>query len=602
MILQALAEHYQRLLNDPGSGVAPPGYSPTKVSHALVLTKEGKLIDVLPFGTSQGKKRVYPVMVVPEQGKRTSGIAANLLSDNAGYVLGVEKNKQGEIIVNQAKFDDFKTKNELFLETLDSVTARAMKNFLNEWKCDGYLNNNVYLNWIEEVTNGSNLVFKIDEQNGYVHEDSDIKNAWVVWQQQGEKGELGQCLITGETMPIARIHPSIKGVVGSQMSGASIVSFNADSFISYGKVQSYNAPVGEKASFAYATALNYLIASERNRVRLADTTMVFWADRAKGEMEESLLSWLFDPIEEDALDNDARRLAPEVVNQAKSALKEMKQGTKPGNIDFSSDTRCYLLGLAPNAARLSVRFWQENSFGELVKRIGQHYLDLQIVGLERYGTAIAPWRILKELAVQRDSKNIPPLLGGQLLQSILSGRIYPQSLYQAALSRCRVGGEHGGVSVIRAAVVKACLLRKYRSQKQLTKGAAITVSLDTKNTMPAYLLGRLFSVLEKAQKDALGGSINATIRDRYFGAASATPGAVFPLLLKLSQHHLNKAQYGSLLDRKIQNILGALDAKPFPAHLNLEEQGVFILGYYHQNQANYEKSEDKKVKEDNGDE
>ena len=206
------------------------------------------------------------------------------------------------------------------------------------------------------------------------------------------------------------------------------------------------------------------------------------------------------------------------------------------------------------------------------------------------------------MAVQRDSKNIPPLLGGQLLQSILSGRVYPQSLYQAALSRCRGGGEHGGVSTIRAAVVKACLLRKYRIQKQFTKEASITVSLDTKNTMPAYLLGRLFSILEKAQKDALGGNLNATIRDRYFGAASATPGAVFPLLLRLSRHHLNKAQYGSRLDRKIQEVLGALDAKPFPAHLNLEEQGVFILGYYHQNQANYEKNEDKKVKEDNEDE
>ena len=601
MILQALAEHYQRLLNEPDSGVAPPGYSPAKVSHALVLTKEGKLIDVLPLGTSQGKKKIFPVMVVPEQGKRTSGVAANLLSDNASYVLGIEKNKQEKIVVNQVKFDDFRKKNELFLENLDSVTARAMKKFLNEWKCDECLNNG-YLNWIEEIIDGSNLVFKIDGQSGYAHEDAAIKDAWVVWQQQGEVGELGQCLVTGETLPIARIHPSIKGVVGSQTSGASIVSFNADSFISYGKLQSYNAPVGEKSSFAYATALNYLIASERNRVRLADTTMVFWADKAKGELEESLLSWWLDPVEEDALGNDARRLAPEVVNQAKAVLEKMKQGMKPGNIDFSSDTRCYILGLAPNAARLAVRFWQVNSFSELAERIGKHYLDLQIIGLDRYGTAIAPWRILKELAVQRDSKNIPPLLGGQLLQSILSGRMYPQSLYQAALSRCRVGGDHGGVTAIRAAVVKACLLRKYRIQKQFIKEAAITVSLDAKNTMPAYLLGRLFSILEKAQKDALGGSINATIRDRYFGAASATPGTVFPLLLRLSRHHLNKAQYGSLLDRKIQDVLGALDAKPFPAHLNLEEQGVFVLGYYHQNQANYEKGEDKKVKEDNGDE
>lgn len=591
MILQALAEQYERLLADPESGVAPPGYSPAKVSHALVLNAEGELVDVLPLGTNQGKKVLPQIILVPEQEKRASGISANLLCDNSGYVLGIKKNKQGELVAAAAKFNAFQERNKSLLKEVKSPSAKAVVAFLQGWRGDEHLNQPEYQAWLEAVTNGSNLVFKIDGQRGYVHEEAEVRAAWAKSRQNGEKGVVGQCLLTGERLPIARIHPSIKGVIGAQTSGAAIVSFNIDSFISYGKTQSYNAPVGETTAFAYATALNYLTASARNRVRLADTTMVFWADKAQGKREESLLSWWLEPVDDDAEQSDARQLAPEVVAQAKTVLARVKQGLPAGESGFSCETRCCLLGLAPNAARLSVRFWQVNSFGEVLKRIGQHYLDLEIAGLERYGTAIAPWRILKELAVQRDSKNIPPLLGGQLMQSILSGQAYPQTLYAAALGRCRTGGDHGGVTAIRAAVIKACLVRKYRIQKQFQKEAWITVSLDAKNTMPAYLLGRLFSVLEKAQKDALGGGINATIRDRYFGAASATPGAVFPLLLRLSRHHLNKAQYGMHLDRKIQGILGLLDANPFPAHLNMEAQGLFILGYYHQNQANYEKSE-----------
>ena len=592
MILQALAEHYQRLIKAEVPGVAQLGYSLVDVSYVLVLSADGEMIDFYPF---EGKQ------MVPEHKKRQGrDPIPYFLCDKVLYSLGIG-GKEGE---GEKRFQQYRDYNIDILSDASSDEAVAVKKFLERWnprKWDEWSCLQKYANDFNKPAT-LNVIYQIDGCTSFIHQNKQIKD---LWKNRSEENLLnvqkGQCLITGELETIAKTHDvGISGI--SEKANAALVSFNCPSFESYGKKQSYNAPVSQNAAFSYATVLNHLVKNPRTRIRIGDMTIVFWADKANGEMEESLLSWWLDPVEEDALDNDTRRLAPEVVNQAKAVLEKMKQGMKPGSVDFSSDVRCYLLGLAPNAARLSVRFWQVNSFGELAERIGQHYLDLQIIGLERYGTAIAPWRILKELAVQRDSKNIPPLLGGQLLQSILSGRTYPQTLYQAALSRCRVGGDHGGVTAIRAAVVKACLLRKYRIQKQATKEAAITVSLDTKNTIPAYLLGRLFSILEKAQKDALGGNINATIRERYFGAASATPGAVFPLLLRLSRHHLNKAQYGSLLDRKIQDILGALDAKPFPAHLNLEEQGVFILGYYHQNQANYEKGEDKKVKEDNGDE
>ena len=215
--------------------------------------------------------------------------------------------------------------------------------------------------------------------------------------------------------------------------------------------------------------------------------------------------------------------------------------------------------------------------------------------MERIGGIVSPWRTLKAVAVQEDSKNIPPLLGGQLMKVILSGRLYPQTLYNAALARCRTGGEHGGVTTIRAGIIKAFLLRKYRIQNQGYKEGMITVSLNESNKNTAYLLGRLFSLLEKVQKDALGVNINATIRERYFGAASATPGSVFPLLLRLSRHHIAKSEYGNLSDRKMQDVIN--DIEGFPGHLNMDEQGQFILGYYHQNQANYIKNNSSELKE-----
>ena len=354
-------------------------------------------------------------------------------------------------------------------------------------------------------------------------------------ERQGKESESykAQCLITGNMEFVARLHPGIKNVAGAQTSGASLVSFNADAFTSYNKTQSYNAPVGQNAAFAYGTALNYLIASNTNRVRLADTTVVFWADKKSGKAEETMLSWCLDPVDTESDENGGRRMVDAVAaRQAKSVLERIKAGMPPGDTAFDLNTRCYLLGLAPNAARLSVRFWQVSSFGDVLNRIAQHYADMDIIGLEKWDGLVSPWRTLKATAVQEDSKNIPPLLAGQFLKSILNGQMYPQTIYNSVLNRCRTGGEHGGATTIRASIVKAFLTRKYRLGNQTEKEESITMSLNEKNTNTAYRLGRLFSLLEKAQKDALGNEINATIRDRYFGAASATPGSVFSIAAK----------------------------------------------------------------------
>jgi len=243
------------------------------------------------------------------------------------------------------------------------------------------------------------------------------------------------------------------------------------------------------------------------------------------------------------------------------------------------------LGLAPNASRLSIRFWHVDQYGNFLNRIILHYKDLELIRNERYDPEFIPIsRILKETAPLGDTKRIPPLLGGVLMRAILTGLPYPQALYNAILSRIRADQK---VNYIRAAIIKAILNRHYRYY-QKDNEVIIKMSLDEQSTNVAYRLGRLFALLEKAQEDANPG-LNATIKDRYFGAASASPASVFPILLRLAQHHIAKAEYGRLVERRIQEVLSLVNR--FPNYLNLEDQGLFVLGYYHQRQALFTKKE-----------
>lgn len=589
MILQALNEHYYRLLEEPDSGIAPPGYSKVDISFVIVLSEAGEFVDMF---------RVEQEELVPEHKKR-QGVnpPPYFLCDKILYTLGVGKDKSE----GKKRFEQYRDYNLKLLMEAECMESKAVSCFLNSWDPESWDNNAIILRYQSDFDKPANFntVYKIDGQTDYVHRHEKIASIWM--KEQAEKNDearvLGQCLVTGQYGTIARTHDvAIKGA-GGQPAGTALVSFQIESFRSYGKTQSYNAPVSTKVAFAYGTALNYLIASDTNRVRLADTTMVFWADKKGGKAEETVLAWSLDPVDtESGDDDDKRRIDLGAARQAKTILERVKSGLPVGDASFDLKTRCYLLGIAPNAARLSVRFWQVSSFGEVLGKIAMHYNDMEIVGLERIGGIISPWRTLKAIAVQEDAKNIPPLFGGQFLKTILSGQMYPQTVYIAAIMRCRTGGEHGGVNTIRAAIIKAFLLRKYHIQNQHEKEAMITVSLDESNTNTAYRLGRLFSLLEKVQKDALGNEINATIRDRYFGAASATPGSVFPLLMRLSRHHISKAKYGNRIDQKMQEVINGLDS--FPSHLNLEEQGQFILGYYHQSQANYTKSESSDKRKD----
>jgi len=443
---------------------------------------------------------------------------------------------------------------------------------------------------------GGNIVFRLDGTPGFIHDRPAVRAAWERHSAGRESVEQGQCLITGEFGPIARLHDSIKGVVGAQSTGASIVSFNLPAFESYGKEQSFNAPVSEAAAFGYVTALNFLLRSDRHRLRIGDATTVFWAERAAA-VEEDMLAELIDPIgaarggggadraEGTEVTGDYRR-DPQATRLVHDILRRVRDGRPvlAGATRVNPEVRFYILGLSPNASRLSVRFLHVDTFGNLIERIAQHYADMAIALPAWDEDGFFPiWHIVKETAPLADTRRASPLLAGALTRAVLEGADYPESLYTAMISRIRADQK---IDPVRAGMIKACLLRRARIHGNSDKKEMITVSLNEQCADTAYLLGRLFALLEKAQRDATPG-LNATIRDRYFGAASATPQSVFPILLRLAQHHIAKAEYGGLLDKRIEDVVTRIDS--FPAHLSLEQQGMFVLGYYQQRQAFYRK-------------
>ncbi|MBF0477038.1 MAG: type I-C CRISPR-associated protein Cas8c/Csd1, partial [Deltaproteobacteria bacterium] len=419
---------------------------------------------------------------------------------------------------------------------------------------------------------GGNLAFQLDGEDRYLHDRPAIQEVWTTYYAQTASEQFAPCMICGRPSPIARLHPGIRGVFGANSTGAPLVSFNANAFESYGKTQSYNAPVSEEAAFAYTTALNHLLRyGSRQRVQIGDATTVFWTERASPM--EKFMGIIFDPKDDTSDPEDVRLF-----------LEAIRNGRLPHGIDDPS-LKFYILGLSPNVARLAVRFWHVSTVADICSKIGQHFKDLSIVkSFEKDREFPGMWQLLRETAVLSKTENISPILAGTVMRSILTGAVYPRTLLTAIITRIRADQT---VNYLRAAMIKAYLVRKYRVTHTPME---VTMSLDQESTQIGYRLGRLFAALEKAQRDALPG-INATIRDRYYSSASATPRAVFPQLIRLAQHHISKSEYKGA-DKQIETIVSGI--QEFPAHLNLEDQGMFALGYYHQRQAFYTKSEDKK--------
>jgi CRISPR-associated protein Csd1 len=604
MILQALTRYYEILSTDTESDISPPGYSAIGISFALNLSVTGKLLDVFPLfvPVERGKKIEEKPrrMIVPEQVKRAVNISANYLWDNCVYVLGISDKEVKDSEYNIKRFDAFRQWNTEMLSKVDTLGSKAVIAFLNNYDLTNGREHPAIVSHLEAILKGGNIVFMLN--GSFVHEDIAIRRAWE-FHKSSSDAILRQCLVTGEIAPIARLHPSLKGIRDANPTGATLVGFNASAYESYHREQGMNSPVSEKAVFAYTTTLNYLLASTDNKkFTIGDTTVVYWAESEKKAYAKAFMG-LCEP----------EMVAMEVPEQAESQsvrdktvearLKKLSEKIKRVQaLDISKllngldeNPRFYVLGLAPNAARISVRFFHSDPFDKVVQKIIQHYKDLEIIKeFDDQPTYLTIHHILNEtVSPKASTPEASPLMAGAVFRAILQNAPYPAALYNAIINRIRADQDDPKKSIkkigyARAAIIKAYLTRKYRNQSQHPIQEALVMSLNEQSTNPAYALGRLFAVLEKVQKEAIG-DINASIKDRYFTSACASPRSVFPTLLRLSQHHISKAENGRFSDRRIQDILGLLDVEknPIPSHLSLDQQGVFVLGYYHQRAAFY---------------
>ena len=589
MILQALVDYYEALAAQ--GRVAKPGWGIAKISYALNLDKQGRLLNLISLKLTKpkGKKSVEVPqnILLPEATKRTAGVAAQFLWDNAKYVLGLDASGKAER--SKQCFEAMAQKCQEILADAVGEKAAALKAFFASWQPEAAHENVLLQPYMEDLLSSANLMFKVEGES--VEQDEEIRKAWDAYKsQQASDTAQGICLVTGKKAPVARLHPNIKGLYGAQSSGAALVAFNALAYESYEHKQGDNAPVSEYAAFAYTTALNTLLASERNYLRIGEMTVVFWAEGAD-EDNEDVFGDVFSSENKIIEDDDLQAFFEKVSQGQAFSVKDYL--VKPEN-------KFYILGLSPNAARISVRFFFVDTFGDFIRNYEQYFREFEIIKPSFDNRVNVPlWQILQETANKNSKdKAASPLLAGAVLRSILSGIKYPEALYQNTILRAKADQDNPDknitkISRIKAAIIKACLLRNYKNNEEV-----VTVALNEECKKVPYVLGRLFAVLEDLQEKANPG-INSTIKDRYFNSACATPSVTFPLLTKLANTHLKKisAQRGTVIyfEKLIGELMNKLEVEnnAMPARLSLPEQGEFVLGYYHQVQKRFEKKEEK---------
>lgn len=556
MILQALNQYYERKAALGDGEIAPFGFSLEKIPVVFELDADGKVVQIKVTDRKEAKPQMVPQAI-----KKTAGIASNLLWENAEYALGICLNG-----------DDRKTKRKhaAFVERVKSLPPpasedkgiNALLKFLDSFTLSDLEDHPPWHTLPEKP----NVSFELQGDGCLICQRRSV--IAIINKTSDSKRSKSICLITGDKEPIARLHASIKNVRNAQSSGAAIVSFNQASFASFGKKQGDNASVSEKASFAYTTALNHLLRyGSSQRMQVGDASVVFWAE--KSTPFENQVSVIFSSTPKEIEDN------PDAYTRS---VKAVFDSVHQGRLQSSQSSNLfYVLGLSPNAARIAIRFWHVATISEMSQRIKNHFDYLEIVHSNRSLPYLPLSFLLKSIAIQGKSDNIPPNLAGEVMRSLLTGHPYPFTLLAAAIRRCKADKKMK-VNYPRAALIKACL-----NSNATRPDEELAMTLDFQNTNSGYRLGRLFAVLEKIQEEAHP-NIKATIRDRYYGAASSNPVSVFSTLLKLKNHHLSKL---TSVGRKVnlEKLIGEImrDIPPdFPTSLSLQDQGRFAVGYYHQ--------------------
>ncbi|SNT39593.1 type I-C CRISPR-associated protein Cas8c/Csd1 [Tropicimonas sediminicola] len=569
-VLASLARAYDRLPDAPAFG-----YSREKIGFAIVLRHDGSVADVVDL-RDMDRKRSPRMLLVPQAVKRTVGIAPNFLWDKTSYVLGLTAGPGKRLAQEQ---DAFRERHTLALAGTTDPGLLAFLRFLEGWNPEDFA-----ARGCSDELLDLNAVFAVESEyrERFLHERPAARALWN--EMSASRSEEAQvCLVSGSAGPVSRLHPSIKGVWGAQSSGASLISFNLDAFTSYGHSQGDNAPVSERAAFAYTTALNeFLKPGSAHRVQIADASTVFWAD-AEAPLAEAAENVFAALVDSDSVADDEAA----ATLRLRSRLESIRQGQRLEQVEPDLEgIRFHVLGLAPNAARLSVRFHWEDSFGTLTRNYQRFLSDIAVEPAPRDGFPPL-WRYMLELAVLGKRENVPPKLAGEWFRAILTGGTYPLTLLSTTSMRIRADGQ---INRLRAGILRAVLVRNFRME--------VPVALDPEETNRGYLLGRLFAAHEEIQRSALGGNVNATIRDKFYGAASSTPQKVFGLLFNGSVNHLQKLRKqnpgrGVNLEKLVGTITDRMSpgGEPFPASLSPAEQALFGLGYYHQHSEFFRKSE-----------
>ena len=612
MILQALNDYYRRKCDDPDPAQHLPsfGLEQKEIPFLLEITAAGELVQLLDTRTPNGKKKIAQSFRVPQGVKRTVDVAANLLWDTLEYVLGVDTKGKPERVLKQ--HTAFRQR----IATLppsaqEDAGIQAVQRFFARMAADkGAMMDTLGREsaWGDALAINAILSFRLHGDVNLVCQRSAVVQAALNVPASADE-RIAMCLVTGEQAPVERLHAAIKGVWDKPgaMALKNIVSFNARAFESYGKTerQGENAPVSKAVAFAYTTALNHLLRKDSpQRIQIGDASTVFWADKASDL--ETVVPDIFGEAPQDKLDRGAKA----VLALLSAVHKEHGPSTQDDGNHF------HILGLAPNAARISIRFYYCLRLPELGKRIEQHFKDLEMVRGSHGHDPQYPSlkRLLQAVCLATSSQpfgdidRLPPNLGGAIVDAIFAGENvpYPALWLNAAVGRCRAeqakktqqGTQAQNVPYARAAVIKACLNRRIRranlSAPEHLFEKEFLPMLDRTNTNPGYLLGRLFAVLERIQESAAGGGgkLNSTIRDKYYGAMASSPGIVFPTLDKLKIAHLKKLPWGQKewFDKLVGEILN--DLPDIPRQLSLPDQGRFALGYYHQRQDFFTKKAD----------
>lgn len=598
MLIRSLCDYYD--IQSARGEAASDIMSEQPVHWMVMLTPDGRVADIIDKRIEEsvpqknGKVKIVKKPIVVPLPKRTqkTGIDANIIEHRPLYIFGLNydakigltpDDKTGKA---RKSHEAFVKKNLEFFDGIDSEIARAYVNFIKNWVPENETENE-QLKKLGKEYQGSYYIFALDgSPECKLHKDKAVlaKYEEIMAKAAVEAAEsddgIMMCPIEGERLRAARIHDKIKGIKGGNSVGAVLVNFNSSAFESYGKSQSMNSGISEKAMKKYTSSLNKLLADPMHHIYSDDMTVVFFAMKHDDKAECDLFNGYLNSsngVTEDSTKADVKAVSENIYYKGQTGNAQALDKDVDNGVDF------FVAGFTPNGSRICQKFMVRNKFGKIIDNVKQHQQDMAICGSNG---EIPLWRINKELVSPNSANAISPALQSDIFQAILNGTNYPYTLLETVVRRVCTDSDTDSNNKIKINEVRAGLIKAFINRKARLNGdkEEITMSLDKENKNPAYLCGRLFAVLEKIQLEATDVKLNRTIKDAYFSSASSRPALIMPRLIDLSNYHLRKLKEGRAIDfsKLINEIMGKIKDS-LPTNLSIMEKGKFQLGYFQQN-------------------